>query len=254
MRVSLKTCHGIFLVSVEDGRLRGVGRYALSPSKWINACGDPHVRAWREAMIFATDENKKKITKILRKFKGSKFKLYIYGENEGKKDGVILDFHFDWKKETQDWYSVEFKDFSEILPTLESKVKELRQKHDAKVEKEQEVIEQEIKKARDFTKLERQKGNDEIIAFHSKIKELTMEIGKREGVEREQIDKAVDFLSLAYYYGYTDISKSRVTDMWIFLDALNKRRERKSLYMLIDFMRDLNCSLTDSYKRLISKD
>ncbi len=73
------------------------------------------------------------------------------------------------------------------------------------------MIKQEIKKARDFISLEREKGNDEIIAFYSKLKDLIMEIAKRGGVEIEQIDKAVNFLSLAYYYGYKDISKSRVT-------------------------------------------
>lgn len=262
MRVMLKTYKSNFIVAVEEGRLKGASKYGLSPRKWISTCGgDPHVRAWREAVIFGTDENKKKITKILRGFKGSKFKLYICGAEGGKKDIVIFVFHFDWKKDTENWYSIEFKDFSEILPTLQSKIKELRQKHDDKVksenkkrEEEEEMIKQEIVQARDFISLERGRGNDEVIAFYSKLKDLIMEIAKRGGVEIEQIDKVVNFLSLAYYYGYKDINKSRVTDTWIFLEALNQHGETKMVYMLFDFMRDVNCSLIDNYKRIISKD
>lgn len=155
MRVKLKTFYSVYLVSVEDSRLKDASLLGLSPVKWISTCGgDPHVRAWREAVIFGTDENKKKITTILRKFKGSKFKFYLCGAEDGCKDGVIFTFHFDWKKETQDWYEVDFKDFSEVLLTLESKIKELRQKHDAKAEiekkeEQEEMIKQEIKKARE---------------------------------------------------------------------------------------------------------
>ncbi|MBH0268970.1 hypothetical protein I6765_02645 [Helicobacter pylori] len=227
MRVKLKTFDSLYLVSVEEGRLKYVSTLGLRPVKWISACGgDPHVRTWREAVIFGTEENKKKITTILRKFKGSKFEFYICGSENGYKDSVIFNFHFDWKKETQDWYSIDFKDFSEILLTLESKVRELRQKHEAKVESEKkkkeeegEMIKQEVKKARDFIILEREKGNDEIIAFSAKLKDFVMEIAKRDGVEIEQIEKAVNFLSLSYYYGYKDINKSRVAGDWIFLEA-----------------------------------
>ncbi|PDW12442.1 hypothetical protein BB390_06925 [Helicobacter pylori] len=77
------------------------------------------------------------------KFKGSKFKFYIYGGGNGQKDSVIFSFHFDWKKDTQDWYEIDLKDFSEVFLTLESKIKELRQKHEAKVKskaKEEEIV------------------------------------------------------------------------------------------------------------------
>ncbi|MGN8374534.1 hypothetical protein ACR9JR_02545, partial [Helicobacter pylori] len=59
-------------------------------------------------------------------------KFYIYGAENGKDDGVIFNFHFDWKKETQDWYEIEFKDFSDFMLNIERKLKELREKHDAK--------------------------------------------------------------------------------------------------------------------------
>ncbi|GAA7493833.1 hypothetical protein HpBHB2_15110 [Helicobacter pylori] len=112
-------------------RLEGVSMLHLSPIKWISTCwGDPHVRAWREAVIFGTDENKKKITTILRKFKGSKFKFYICGAENGEDDCVIFIFHFDWKKETQDWYEIVFKDFRDFMLNIERKLKELREKHD----------------------------------------------------------------------------------------------------------------------------
>ncbi|GAA8343901.1 hypothetical protein HpDR28_15070 [Helicobacter pylori] len=242
--------------------MKGASKYGLSPCKWIGTCGgDPHVRAWREVVIFGTEENKKKITAILRKFKGSKFKFYIYGAENGKTDGVIFNFHFDWKKDTQSWYEIEFKDFSEVLLTLESKVKELRQKHDAKIkseakekEEEEEMIKQEVKKARDFISLEKEKGNDEIIAFLSKIKNLVMEISKREGVEISQIEHLVDYLSLCYYCGFKDISQSRIADRWIFLEAYNNMGKAKRVYMLFDFMRDMKCNLIDRCKLVIAKD
>ncbi|QQW69619.1 hypothetical protein [Helicobacter pylori] len=64
MIVSLKTCENAFLASVEDGRIKGASKIGLCPSKWIGTCGgDPHVRAWREAVIFGTEENKKKTRK-----------------------------------------------------------------------------------------------------------------------------------------------------------------------------------------------
>uniref|UniRef100_UPI001E5B3472 hypothetical protein n=1 Tax=Helicobacter pylori TaxID=210 RepID=UPI001E5B3472 len=250
------------LVSVEESRMKGASKYGLSPCKWISTCGgDPHVRLWREAVIFGTDENKKKITTILRKFKGSKFKLYIYGAENGYTDGVIFSFHFDLKKDTQSWCEIEFKDFSEILLTLESKVKEAREKHDAKVkeeekeeEKEKEMIEQEIKKARDFISLEREKGTHEIIAFSSNIKSLIMGIAKREGVEISKIEHLVDYLSLCYYRGFKDISTSRITDRWIFLEAYNNIGKLKSVYILFDFMRDLKGDLIDNCKLIIAKD
>ncbi len=189
-----------------------------------------------------------------------KFKLYIYGAENGHTDGVIFNFHFDWKKETQCWYEIEFNNFSEILLTLQSKVKELRQKHDEKIKsevkkekEEEEVIKQEIKKARDFISLEREKGTDEIIAFSSKLKSLVMEIAKGDGVEISQIDHAVDYLSLCYYYGFKDISKSRIADRWIFLEAYNNIGKLESVCMLFDFMRDLNCNLIDNYKRVITR-
>ncbi|MCQ2619547.1 hypothetical protein JT110_07045 [Helicobacter pylori] len=56
MRVKLKTFNSVYIVSVEESRIKGVSRYGLSPCKWIITCGgDPHVRAWREAVIFGTD-------------------------------------------------------------------------------------------------------------------------------------------------------------------------------------------------------
>ena len=238
--------------------MKDVGRYALSPVKWISTCGgDPHVRAWREAVIFGTDENKKKITKILRKFKGSNFKFYIFGAQDEKEDGVIFSFHFDWKKETQDWYEIEFKDFSEVLPTLESKIKEVRQKHEAKIkakakkeEEEEEMIKQEIEKARALVKNDIEKGDDDATKFSLKLKELVMEIAKRDGVKKDQIDKGINFLSLAYYHGYKDISESCVTDNWIDLRALNQNRDKTLVIMSFDFMRDLKCDLIDHYKTI----
>ncbi|MFP6344812.1 hypothetical protein ACLGE2_00320 [Helicobacter pylori] len=50
---------------------------------------------------------------------------------------MILSFHFDLKKETQDWYEVDFKDFSEVFETLEIKIKEKRAKHDERVKGQQ---------------------------------------------------------------------------------------------------------------------
>uniref|UniRef100_UPI00273822F2 hypothetical protein n=1 Tax=Helicobacter pylori TaxID=210 RepID=UPI00273822F2 len=253
MRVKVKTFNSTYFVSVKEGRLKGVSSLHLRPCKWISTCGgDPHVGSWREAVIFGKDENKKKITTILRKFKGSKFKFYLCGGENGKDDCVILAFHFDWKKETQEWYEVGFKDFSEILLTLESKIKELRQKHDARVEREkkekeeeEEMIKEEIKKAREFVKDEIKKGNNDAIQFSEKIKDLLKVICEREGVEIEQIDKALNFLSLAYYYGYKDISESRVTENYIFLEALDQHGKVKIVSLLFNFMRDLKCDLKD---------
>ncbi len=111
------------------------------------------------------------------------------------------------------------------------------------------MIKQEIKKARDFINLEREKGDDKIIAFLSKLKDLNMEIAKREGVEISQIDKVVDYLSLCYYHGFKDISTSRITDTWIFLEAYNNIGKAKCVYLWFDFIRDLNCNLIDNYKK-----
>lgn len=134
MRVELKALKNSYIVSVKEGRLKDVSTLHLSPVKWINTCGgDPHVRAWREAVIFGTDENKKKITQILRKFKGSLFKFYIYGSENGKDDCVIFSFHFDFRKEMQAWYEIVFKDFRDFTLNIERKLKELREEHDAKV-------------------------------------------------------------------------------------------------------------------------
>ncbi|QEE96772.1 hypothetical protein [Helicobacter pylori] len=187
--------------------------------------------------------------------------MYIYGAENGYKDIVIFNFHFDWKKETHAGYEIEFKDFSEILLTLESKLKEVRQKHEAKVkseakkkEGEEEMIKQEIKKVRDFISLEREKGTHEIIAFSSNIKSLIMGIAKREGVEISKIEHLVDYLSLCYYHGFKDISTSRITDRWIFLEAYNNIGKLKSVYMLFDFMRDLKGDLIDNCKLIIAKD
>ncbi len=259
MRVKLKTFNDVFLVSVIEGRLKGVAKYGLSPCMWISTCGgDPHVRAWREAVIFGTDENKKKITAILRKFKGSRFKFYICGAENGYKDGVIFNFHFDWKKETQDWYGIEFKDFSEVLQTLESKIKELRQKHEAKAKaeakaEEEEMIKQEGEKAREFVKNEREKGDNDALNFSSKLKDLSMEIAKREGVEISQIEHLVGYLSLCYFYGFKDISESRITDNWIFLEAHNNMGEAQRVCMLFHFMRDLKCNLIENCKLVMEK-
>ncbi|GAA9272239.1 hypothetical protein HpHA227_14850 [Helicobacter pylori] len=257
MRITLKAFDSDYLVSVKESRLKGISKWGAGPCKWIITCGgDPHVRAWREAVIFGRDENKKKITTILRKFKGSKFKFSIFGAEEGKKDCVMFNFYFDWKKDTQCRYQIVFKDFSEILLTLESKIKEVRQRHEAKVkseaeekEKEREIIKQEIKKARELVKNEREKGDKDAAQFSAKIKDLIVEICER-GVEVGQIDKAVDFLFLAYYYGYKDISETRLAGNWFFLEALNQRRERKSVYLWFDFMRDLDWDLMERCKEI----
>lgn len=260
MRVEVKTFKSSYMVTIKEGRLKGVSLTHLNPVKWISTCGgDPHVRAWREAVIFGTDENKKKITTILRKVKGSKFKFYICGGENGKDDCVIFSFHFDWKKETQDWYEIEFKDFRDFILNVERKLKELREKHDAKVkenlkakEEEEEMIKQEIKKAREFVKKQAQEGDNDASQFSAKLKELIAEICKRDGVETEQIEKAIGFLCLAYYYGFKVVKESRVTDNWVFLTAYNNDTgKHRSAYMLFDFMRDLKCDLIECCKRII---
>ncbi|GAA9860368.1 hypothetical protein VN0630_03010 [Helicobacter pylori] len=211
-------------------------------------------------MIFGKDKNKKKITTILRKVKGSKFKFYICGGENGKDDCVIFTFHFDWKKETQDWYEIVFKDFRDFMLNIETKLKELREKHDAKVkeeeeakakEREQEMITQEIKKARAFVNKEAEEGDNDALQFSAKLKDLIREICKRDGVEIEQIEKAIGFLCLAYYYGFRDINGSKVTDNWIFLETCNNTKKHRSVYMQFDFMRDLKCDLMENCKKII---
>ncbi|WQW12030.1 hypothetical protein KVL56_06890 [Helicobacter pylori] len=168
---------------------------------------------------------------------------------------------------------VELKTFNSvyIVSVKESRLKgaskyglspcKLRQKHEAKVkseakakEEEEEMIKQEVKKARDFISLEKEKGTDKIIAFSSKLKDLSMGIAKREGVVISKIEHLVDYLSLCYYHGFKDISSSRITDRWIFLEAYNDIGKLESVYMLFDFMRDLKCNLIDNCKLIITKD
>ncbi|EKE82644.1 hypothetical protein OUE_0727 [Helicobacter pylori R030b] len=114
----------------------------LDISSWIKtSAGAMLIEKWEEALSFSTDENKKKITAILRKNKGSKWKLFQYGKDAN--DGLALMFYFDWKKDTQDWYEVEFKDCSEILETLDTKLTQLRAKHNMKVAEKQRERERE---------------------------------------------------------------------------------------------------------------
>ncbi|WP_187943278.1 hypothetical protein [Helicobacter pylori] len=94
------------------------------------------MKMWREAEYFATDENKKRITAILRKFKASKWHFSIFGADRGFKDEVIFTFHFDLRKPTQDWYQLTFGSFSEFFETIENRLKEARLDHD-KEKKEQ---------------------------------------------------------------------------------------------------------------------
>lgn len=58
------------------------------------------------------------------------------------------------------------------------------------------------------------------------------------------------FNKIKEFFRHKDISESRVTDGWIFLEALNQHGKRKAVYVLFDFMRDLECDLMDDYKNI----
>ncbi|EKE82643.1 hypothetical protein OUE_0726 [Helicobacter pylori R030b] len=66
-----------------------------------------------------------------------------------------------------------------------------------------------------------------------------MELAKVEGVETSQLEKARDYLSLSYYYGFKDIDETRHTEKWIFLEARNSFGRCVGVSMLFDFMCEL---------------
>ncbi len=74
----IKLPSGFYDMDIERGRI--VGLQHMNVCDWIETCGGiPLLKMWREAEAFATDENKNRISAILRKFKASKWYFSILG-------------------------------------------------------------------------------------------------------------------------------------------------------------------------------